>query len=41
VRNASFGALAHTAFVRRDLAAVFEYRRRQVDHLAAAELSAA
>ena len=35
------GALAHTAFVRRDLAAVFEYRRRQIDHLAAAELSAA
>jgi hypothetical protein len=27
--------------VRRDLAAVFEYRRRQIDHMAAAELSAA
>ena len=36
-----FGALAHTAFVRRDLAAVFEYRREQIDKLAAAELLAA
>ncbi len=36
-----FGALAHTAFVRRDLAAVFEYRRQQIDHLASAELLAA
>ena len=36
-----FGALAHAAFVRRDLAAVFDYRRRQIDHLAASELLAA
>lgn len=36
-----FGALAHTAFVRRDLAAVFEYRRRQIDKLADAALLAA
>jgi hypothetical protein len=35
------GALAHTAFVRRDLAAVFDYRERQIDRLAAAELLAA
>jgi ligand-binding SRPBCC domain-containing protein len=35
------GALAHSAFVRRDLDAVFEYRRRQIDHLASAELLAA
>jgi ligand-binding SRPBCC domain-containing protein len=35
------GALAHAAFVRRDLDAVFEYRRRQIDHLASAELLAA
>jgi hypothetical protein len=36
-----FGEMAHTAFVRRDLAGVFEYRRRQIDRLAAAELLAA
>jgi ligand-binding SRPBCC domain-containing protein len=35
------GGLAHRAFVRRDLDAVFEYRRRQIDHLASAELLAA
>jgi ligand-binding SRPBCC domain-containing protein len=35
------GELANAAFVRRDLAAVFDYRRRQIDHLAAAELLAA
>jgi ligand-binding SRPBCC domain-containing protein len=35
------GALAHAAFVRRDLAAVFDYRRRQIDRLASAELLAA
>lgn len=35
------GALAHTAFVARDLTAVFEYRRQQIDHLASAELLAA
>jgi len=34
------GALAHTAFVRRDLAAVFDYRRQQIDRLVAAELLA-
>ena len=33
-----FGALAHAVFVRRDLAAVFEYRRQQIDRLASAEL---
>jgi ligand-binding SRPBCC domain-containing protein len=37
----ALGALAHAAFVKRDLAAVFEYRRRQIDRLAAAELLAA
>jgi ligand-binding SRPBCC domain-containing protein len=36
-----FGALVHAAFVRRDLEAVFDYRRRQIDRLAAAELLAA
>jgi ligand-binding SRPBCC domain-containing protein len=35
------GALAHAAFVARDLAAVFEYRRQRIDHLASAELLAA
>ena len=35
------GALAQAAFVGRDLAAVFEYRRQQIDNLAAANLLAA
>jgi ligand-binding SRPBCC domain-containing protein len=35
------GALAHTAFVRRDLEAVFEYRQRQIERLACGELLAA
>jgi ligand-binding SRPBCC domain-containing protein len=35
------GALAHAAFVRRDLDAVFDYRRLQIDRLASAELLAA
>jgi hypothetical protein len=32
------GSLAHAVFVRRDLAAVFDYRRQQIEHLAAAAL---
>jgi ligand-binding SRPBCC domain-containing protein len=35
------GALAHAAFVARDLATVFDYRRQQIDRLASAELLAA
>ena len=35
------GALAHAAFVRRDLEHVFDYRRRQIDQLASAALLAA
>jgi len=35
------GALAHAAFVGRDLDAVFEFRRQQVDRLGSGELLAA